>query len=79
MWHMGDGWGWWLLVSSLMMIGFWLAVIWIVAMVLRRPPPHGEEQGPRAEPTALEILERRWAKGELTDDEFEAKKQRLSG
>jgi len=79
MWYMGDGWGWWMLFGSLMMIGFWAAVIWVVAALARRPEDRVGAPPPRAEPTALEVLERRYASGELSDEEFEAKKRRLAG
>lgn len=78
MWHMGDGSGWWMLWGSLMMIGFWGVVIWAVVALIRRPDDQWTAPS-RREPTALEVLERRYAGGELSDEEFEAKKRRLSG
>jgi putative membrane protein len=75
-WHMGNGAGWWMVFGSVMMVVFWVAIIWAVTAVVRRPP---EERGRSSEPTALEILERRYARGELTDDEFESMKHRLNG
>ena len=78
MWHMGDGWGWWMLSGTVMMAGFWIAIVWVFAAIARRPPDTGAERSTRAEPTALEILERRYASGELTDDEFVAMKRKLT-
>lgn len=78
MWHMGDGWGWWMLLGTVMMVGFGAAVVWAVAALSRRPPNRGEQQDTRAEPRALEILERRYASGELSHEEFEAMRQRLT-
>ncbi len=78
MWHMGDGWGWWMLGGSLMMVRFWVAVIWAVVALTRRPTEPPANRQPQREPTAMEVLERRYASGELTDEEFEAKKQRLT-
>ena len=76
-WHMGNGAGWWMVFGSVMMVIFWIVVIWAVTAMVRRPPETGQrERAP--EPTALEILERRYARGELTDDEFESMKRRLS-
>ena len=30
MWHMGDGWGWWMGFGSIWMVGFWAVIIWAV-------------------------------------------------
>lgn len=78
MWHMGDGWGWWMLFGTLMMAGFWGIVLWAIAALIRGPRD-GAEPGAYREPTALEILERRYASGELSDEVFEVMKQRLLG
>lgn len=76
MWHMGDGWGWWMLSNTVMFVGFWALVIWAVIIVAR-----GSQRGPKRptprDPTPLEILERRYASGEITDDEFETRRRRL--
>jgi uncharacterized membrane protein len=61
------------------MAGFWVVVLWAVAAIIRHPPDLRQEPPRRAEPTALEILERRYASGELSDEEFEAKRHRLRG
>lgn len=77
MWHMGDGWGWWMTFGTVFMIAFWLIVIWAIGNIGQRPP--GDTSTRReVEPTALEILERRYASGELTDEEFEEKRRRLT-
>ncbi len=78
MWHMSDGWAWWMVFGTVFMIAFWLIVVWAIGTLAQRthhqPPP-----APRAEePTALQILERRYANSELTDEEFEQKRQRLT-
>ncbi len=39
---------------------------------------HGDENH-RADESALEVLRRRYAAGELTDEEFDAKRRRLEG
>ena len=78
MWHMGDGWGWWMLFGTLMMVGFWGVLIWAVAAMVRGPR-ETSAPGARREFTALEMLERRYASGELSDEEFEAMKRRLLG
>ena len=77
MWHMGDGWGWWMVFGTVMMVVFWIALIWGLAAVIRRPPERDRDVGRRSEATALEILERRYASGEISDEEFEARRRRL--
>ncbi len=77
MWHMDGGWGWWMLVGMVAMAGFWIAIIWAVVAIVRRWPNQSEERHARQKPASLEILERRYASGELTNDEFEAMKRRL--
>lgn len=76
MWYMGNGWGWWMIFGWVWMVIIWGLIIWAVFAVtghLRR------NDGGRSvvEPTALEILERRYARGELTHDEFEQMRNRL--
>jgi putative membrane protein len=64
-----DGWGfwgmhffWWL---------FWIALI-VVFFALIEPVPRG-----RRRETPLEILQRRYAAGEITEKEYEERKARL--
>lgn len=78
MWHWtGDGFGWGF--GMIVMAVFWLlfaaALVWIVRVVWDRTgtrPP-----GPRSD-TPLEILQRRYARGEMDRAEFEEKKKDLS-
>jgi putative membrane protein len=77
MWHMGDGWGWWMIFGSLMMVGFWIAVIWAVSAVVRGSSAPGRDKASPSDPTALEILARRYASGEISDEEFEMKRRKL--
>jgi putative membrane protein len=73
MWY-GNGWMfgmhflWWI---------FWILLVAVlVALLLRRPA--GPQPPPATrEPTALEILERRYAAGEISTEEFEERKARL--
>jgi putative membrane protein len=62
-WGMGMGFGW------LFMIIFWalviLGVVYIFKMISDRSRPAGKGE------TALDILKKRYAKGEITREEFE--------
>jgi len=73
---MNDGWDWSMTLSVLLMVGFWVALLSTVFAVTRRPSDH-QAPPPNRGPTALEILDRRYASGELSDEEFEAKRRRL--
>ncbi len=73
MWY-GQGWMfgmhflWWI---------FWILLIVVLAVLLfRRQPaaPSGSSQ-----PTPLAILERRYAAGEISTEEFEERRARLKG
>lgn len=79
MWHMGDGWGWWMVFGTVFMVAFWLIIIWAIGSMSGRSGQQPPSTPRYEEPTALQILERRYANGELTDDEFEEKRQRLTG
>jgi putative membrane protein len=77
MWHMGDGWGWWMVMGWIWIIAFWALIIWAVYTIATRFG--GGERAATREPSALEILERRYARGEISHDEFEAMRARLTG
>lgn len=79
MWHMGDGWGWWMLFGWLWMIGFWLLIIWAVLALVRGLSGRDRERSSQVSPTSLEILQQRYARGEITDEEYERMRQRLLG
>lgn len=77
MWGWGYGgygapWGW---LGSFMMILFWAAVavgvVFLVRYLVRLGRP------PQQEDSALEILRRRFAKGEISKEEFEEKRKDL--
>ncbi|PJE60024.1 MAG: electron transporter RnfE [Candidatus Portnoybacteria bacterium CG10_big_fil_rev_8_21_14_0_10_44_7] len=72
---MGGGfWGGWLA-----MILFWaLVILGIVYLVRRLAGPAGETTEKKTKPGALEILQERYARGEIDQEEFLAKKKDLS-
>jgi len=79
MWHMGDGWGWWMVMGWLWMAVFWGLVIWAVYALDQRTGDHAHRHDTAEhDGSALEILERRYARGELSDAAFEAMRERLS-
>ena len=73
---MGGGWGWGFGFGWLVLIALAILVGWLVVNGGRQPPI-ARQRPPSPEPTALEILERRYASGELSDEQFERMRQRL--
>jgi putative membrane protein len=56
---------------------FWILLIVILIVVFRRlAPSRGSDP---SQPTALEILDRRYASGEISTEEYEERKSRLTG
>ena len=76
MWN--DGWGGWWFVMPLVTIVFWAAVIWLVAGLLRSRPGATPTRGP-GPATPEEILARRYAQGEIDDDEYRRRLDTLRG
>ena len=65
-WHMGAAeWVVWLLVAAAQVM-FWGVVIFLVIQLFRRPRAH-----PRSAPSqAVRILEERYARGEISREEY---------
>ncbi len=72
--HMsGFGWGGWLL-GGLMMLLFWGGLIILIVLAVRafaRPGSHSQNQASGPSISALEILKNRYARGEISKEEFE--------
>lgn len=68
-WMWGMHWFWW---------GFWLLLIVGLVWTLARSGQNSETPSPReSRDSPLEILERRYAEGELSTEEYEERKKRL--
>jgi putative membrane protein len=77
MWHMGDGWGWWMAFGWIWMLGFWAVIIWAVYALTNRREG-GQDNLQAGGETPLEIAARRYARGELSDEQYEAMRRRLN-
>lgn len=69
----------WMIAMSLMMVVFWGAVILGIAWLIRgaaRSGPAPAETTSRQE-SAVEILERRFAEGAITPDDYRARREIL--
>ncbi len=76
-WHYGWGWGH-MIFGSLLMIVFLAGVILLVVLVVRwLGGPSTGAPGERRK-TALEILQERFARGEIDKEEYEERKRTLS-
>ncbi len=78
-WGNGFGWGW-MVFGGLMMWLFWAAVIVLVILAIRAFSGGRPLTGPSAQPpqTALDILKERYARGEITKDEYESMRRNLA-
>ena len=73
----GFGWGGLMGIGAVVMIVFWGLVIWgIILLVRGLASGTGWGESPRQD-SALEILKRRYARGEINKEDFEAKKKDL--
>jgi len=72
------GFGWMMWFMPVFMIAFWGLVIWaVVALVQGVSLPRSPGVSPSQEGSALEILKRRYARGEISKEEYEDKKRDL--
>lgn len=74
MWYMHDFGGGWMIFGGIMMVLFWAGlialVVWGISRFSRQNVPAGRQ-------TPLEIARERYARGEITRDEFEQIKKDL--
>ncbi len=74
--HGGFGWGIGLLVMALFWLLFAALLVWVIRAVWDRS---AAREGPRGKAESpLEILQRRYARGEIDRAEFEEKRKDLS-
>lgn len=69
------GWGGWLTLVG--MVIFWGLVIWGIVALVRANSRNGYRTDHQHSESALEVLKRRYAKGEINKEEFEEKKKAL--
>jgi putative membrane protein len=73
-WGFG-GFGGWLMIIG--MVIFWGLVIWGIVALVHRTSGNGYGTDHQHSESALEVLKRRYAKGEINKEEFEEKKKAL--
>lgn len=67
MWHSGDGMGWWMVIGSVWMVFFWVAIAWLFFRFFAR----GDSSTTASSESALDIAKRRYASGEISREQFE--------
>jgi len=73
----GSGWGWMMILMPVLWIGLTAVIVWAVVKVAQRPANPVSEQ-PRRE-TPQDILDRRFASGEIDTDAYTQAKDHLAG
>ena len=79
MWDMPMMQGGWGILMMLMMLLFWVAIIVVIIVGIRWLLTSGRWQAPaeRGPESALDILKKRYARGEISKEEFEDMRQHL--
>lgn len=77
---MHGGWGWgWMGLMMVMMVLFWGAIIFGIFWVVRGTTrgEWGRRETPGEKESAVEILDRRFAEGEITPEDYRARREVL--
>ena len=74
-WHAHEGMGWWMLFGGILWLILWGTIIYLVVSVVTS----GRHEHRHADEEPLEIAKRRYARGEITHEEFEQIRKDLTG
>jgi len=75
MWYWHEGMGWWMAFGGILFVLFWGAIIALVVWGIKKATERGstnEKKNP------LDIAKERYAKGEISKEEFDKIKKDLS-
>ena len=79
MWNGFEGMGWgWIGLGMIHMILFWVLVILGIAVLVRALSGSGGTRTEGERPQAMEILKARYARGEITREQFEQMKRDIA-
>ena len=76
MMYWGNGTGWWMLFGGLWMLIFWGGLIALIVWGVKKLTERGGRTGERSDP--LSIAKERYARGEISKEQFEQIKKDLS-
>jgi putative membrane protein len=81
MWNgpFGDGWGWFWPFHFVIPLLFWALIVAAVVWVVRYTTNGGEYPRVARRPPGLDVLEERYARGEINRDEYLQKKKDIVG
>jgi putative membrane protein len=72
MWEWPSDWVWWWM--GVCMLVFWGLIAWVVVTLVRQG-----DRGVRGTHNAREILDERYARGEIEDDEYRRRSELIRG
>ncbi len=75
MWEAHGGMGWWMVLGSVWFVLFWVLIIWAFTRLFSQDDRRRET----GSETALDIAKRRYARGEISREEFEQLRRDLTG
>ena len=75
MWYFHEGMGWWMAFGGLWMVVFWGGLIALIVWGIKKLTERGSS-APKHHP--LDVAKERYAKGEISKEEFDQLKQDLS-
>ena len=73
--YLFNGMGWWMVFGFILFILFWGGIIWLISWVVKRATEH--RGSVTMGQSAQDIAKTRYARGEITKDQFEQIKKDL--
>jgi putative membrane protein len=78
MWHWHEGIGWWMMFGFIWMLVFWGVIIALVVWGIKKLTERGPKSSTTEKGDPLNIAKERYARGEISREEFEQIKKDLS-
>ncbi len=75
MWHFNEGMGWWMAFGGIWMVVFWGGLIALVVWGVKKLT---ERSGSSSKRDPLDIAKERYARGEISEEEYQRLKKDLS-
>jgi putative membrane protein len=78
MWGWYNGMGWWMVFGGILFVIFWGLIIYLIVWAIRRFSGSSGTGGP-AHRSPIDIAKERYARGEITKEQYDQIKKDLSG